>query len=437
MSNLTETDLLWADCAFISAMHVQKGSARNVISRCKTAGLTVIAGGPLFTSEHEEFEEVDHFVLNEAELTLQPFLKDLEQGCARQLYKTSSFADVRKTPAPLWELADLRQYACMSVQSSRGCPFNCDFCNVTALYGHRPRVKSEKQVVYELDNLYNLGWRSQIFFVDDNFISNKTYLKTRLLPALIHWKKHKNGISFNTQATVDLADDELLMAMMVEAGFDTAFIGIETTDEDSLAECNKRQNKNRDLLESVKRIQRAGIQVQGGFIVGFDTDKRSVFQHQIDFIQNSGIVTAMVGLLQAPTGTRLYERLKKQGRLIGKMSGNTDGTTNFIPKMGLDVLCEGYREILRYIYSPKHYYQRVKTFLREYDRLKMEVPLDCQRFLAVFRSIIRLGIFGKERFRYWEILLWTLVLHPKLIPLAVTLTIYGHHFRKHCESRIS
>jgi radical SAM superfamily enzyme YgiQ (UPF0313 family) len=358
-------------------------------------------------------------------------------GSARRVYQTSEFCDVRQTPAPVWELADLKRYASMSIQFSRGCPFDCEFCNVTTLFGHRPRTKTAEQIIAELDSLYNLGWRGQLFFVDDNFIGNKRYLKTQLLPALIEWQKHKRGVPFNTEASVNLADDEELMEMMVEAGFDTVFIGIETPDEQGLAECNKKQNRNRDLVEDVKRMQRTGLQVQGGFIVGFDSDTQSIFQRQIDFIQETGVVTAMVGLLQALPGTKLYERLKQEGRLVGRVSGdNVDGTTNIIPNMDLDVLREGYRNIMCHIYSHKLYYKRVKTFLREYKTPKIETPLDFQRFLAFFRSNVRLGIFGKERFQYWRLLLWTLFRRPELFSLAITLAIHGHHFRKICELRI-
>ncbi len=433
---LTDKDLSWADSAFISAMAVQRESARQTIARCKEAGLRVVAGGPLFTSEYDQFEGVDHFVLNEAELTLSPFVQDLEQGCARRVYQTADFADIRETPAPMWGLIDLKHYASMSIQFSRGCPFNCDFCNVTALFGHKPRTKTAAQIIAELDGLYNLGWRGQIFFVDDNFIGNKKYLMTALLPALIQWQKHKDKISFNTEASVNLADDQALMEMMVAAGFDTVFIGIETPEEAGLAECNKKQNKNRDLVESVKRMQRSGLQVQGGFIVGFDSDTPSIFQRQIDFIQKSGIVTAMVGLLQAPAGTRLYHRMKQEGRLAGLISSNTDGTTNIIPRMELNALCDGYKKIMCHIYSPKHYYERVKTFLKEYNCPRTEIPLDFQRCMAFFRSCIHLGVFGKERFHYWKLLLWTIRKRPELLPLAITFSIYGHHFRKICELHI-
>ena len=436
VTKLTEKDLAWADCVFISAMAVQRESARQTISRCKDTGLKVVAGGPLFTGQYELFDEVDHFVLNEAELTLPSFLTDFERECARRVYTTCEFANIKATPAPMWELIELNRYASMSIQFSRGCPFNCDFCNVTALFGHRPRIKTSAQIIAELDSLYNLGWRGRIFFVDDNFIGNKKYLLTELLPALIEWQKDKKQISFNTETSVNLADDELLMEMMGKAGFDTVFIGIETPDEAGLAECNKKQNKSRDLIESVKRIQRAGLEVQGGFIVGFDSDTPSIFQRQIDFIQKSGIVTAMVGLLQAPPGTSLYKRLKQEGRLSGLASSNTDGKTNIIPRMELKVLCEGYKKIMCHIYSPKHYYERVRTFLQEYKTPETEIHLDFQRFMAFFRSCIRLGVFGRERFQYWKLLLWTLRKRPELLPLAITFAIYGHHFRRICELHI-
>ena len=431
VEKLTEKDLAWADYAFISGMVVQRDSAREIIARCKEANLKVIAGGPLFTSEYDQFEDVDHFVLNEAELTLPPFLADLEKGCAQHIYETPEFCDIHRTPAPLWDLIDLKRYASMSIQFSRGCPFNCEFCNVTALLGHRPRMKTAEQIIAELDGLYDQGWRGQVFFVDDNFIGNKGYLKNHLLPALIQWQKGRNEIPFNTEASVNLADDPALMEMMVKAGFDTVFIGIETPDEESLAECNKQQNKNRNLIESVKLMQRAGLQVQGGFIVGFDNDTPSIFQRQIEFIQKSGIVTAMVGVLNAPPGTGLYERMREEGRLIDFISGdNADGTTNILPRMGLDVLREGYGNLMQHIYSPEHYYKRAMTFLREYKRPKVRTPLDFQRLLAVLRSSIRLGIFGEERFQYWKILSWTLFRRPQMLPVTITLAIYGHHFRK-------
>ena len=434
---LTDDDLAWADLAFISGMVVQRDSARQIVARCVRSVTRTVAGGPLFTMEHASFPEVDHFVLNEAELTLPPFLADLERGHCDRLYRSAEFADMRKTPAPLWDLLDLERYASMSIQFSRGCPHNCDFCNVTALLGHRPRTKTAEQIIQELNGIRALGWCGPIFFVDDNLIGNKRCLKAELLPALIQWQKDKGDATFSTEASINLADDEQMMQMMAEAGFDTVFIGIETPNEDSLAECSKTQNRNRDLVEDVKRVQRAGMQVQGGFIVGFDSDTPSIFQRQIDFIQKSRIVTAMVGLLQAPPGTRSYDRLKLEGRLIDRISGdNVDGSTNIIPIMNLTTLRDGYKRILQSIYSPEHYYQRIRTLLREYRTPKIRIPFGFQQILAFLRSVVYLGIIGRERVQYWKLFWWTLFRRPQLFPLAITLAIYGHHLRRICELRV-
>ncbi|MCJ8499288.1 B12-binding domain-containing radical SAM protein [Desulfatitalea alkaliphila] len=437
VTDLTAADLDWADMVFIGAMAVQRVSARQVIRRCRAHGVKVVAGGPLFTAEPEAFADVDHLVLDEAELTLAPFLADLAQGNTRKIYRSSGFCDLGRTPVPDWGLVSMKRYASMSIQFSRGCPFNCDFCNVTALFGHRVRMKSPRQVVAELDSLYRAGWRGNIFFVDDNFIGNRGYLKEKLLPALIDWRKGKRGCVFFTEASINLADDPVLMEMMVRAGFDSVFIGIESPDAQSLAECRKTQNRDRDLLENVRRIQKAGLQVSGGFIVGFDCDTPSIFQRHIDFIQQSGIVTAMVGLLQAPPGTRLFDRLLRENRVTGPISGdNVDGTTNIVPKMGMAPLIEGYRSIMAHIYAPRHYYQRVRTLLKAFGAPRVRTPLDLQRCLAFGRSCLRLGVLGKERLHYWYLLLWTLLRKPRQLPLAVTLTIYGHHFRRICEMNI-
>jgi radical SAM superfamily enzyme YgiQ (UPF0313 family) len=439
VAKLTREDLAWADYAFVSAMTVQRTSAYQVIDRCRAAGTRIVAGGPLFTTEHEQFEAVDHFVLNEAELTLPPFLEDLGKGKAKRVYATSEFADVEKTPPPSWELADMDSYATMEVQYSRGCPYSCEFCNVTALFGHRPRTKTASQVVAELDGLYRRGWRGGVFFVDDNLIGNRRRLKRELLPALIQWRKDKAGMSFSTEVSINLADDEELLQMMVEAGFGTVFVGIETPEEASLVECSKKQNLNRDLVEDVRRIQRAGLEVQGGFIVGFDNDNSSTFQRLIDFIQKTGIVTAMVGLLQAPHGTMLYERLKRAGRLLEKMSGdNVDGTTNIIPVMDPELLRNGYRRLVQRLYAPEAYYQRVKTFLRDYRPPKIRTPMNpgylTEYVLAFLRSVYRLGVAGKERVQYWKLFLWTLFRRPRSFPLAIRFAIYGYHFRKISQS---
>jgi len=351
---LSDKDIKWADFVFVSAMIVQKESITEIITRCKKTGVKIVAGGPLFTTGYEDFKGVDHFVLNEAEVTLPLFLEDLQNGCANHVYTSNQWADIKKTPLPLWKLVNMKQYVTMNIQYSRGCPFNCEFCDITLLYGRIPRTKDKDQVIKELDNLYSQGWRNAVFFVDDNFIGNKRKLKEDVLPAIIEWmKEKKHPFSFITQASIELSDDEELMQLMVQAGFDTVFIGIETPNEKSLAECSKVQNKNRDLIGCVKKVQGFGLQVQGGFIVGFDNDPLSIFETQIKFIQKSGIVTAMVGLLHALPSTKLYCRLDKEKRLLKGASGNnTDFSINFIPKMNYEVLIDGYRKILNTVYSP-------------------------------------------------------------------------------------
>jgi radical SAM superfamily enzyme YgiQ (UPF0313 family) len=435
VSNLGPGDLAWADMAFVSAMAVQRDSANKVIAQCSRSEVKVVAGGPLFTSEQEAFPDVDHFVLNEAELTLQPFLDDLEKGSAKRVYSTGEFPDIRKTPAPKWQLLDTRKYASMALQFSRGCPYQCDFCNVTALLGHKIRTKTSGQIIRELEGLHRLGWKDSIFFVDDNFIAHKAYLKKELLPRLIEWQQgNRSTTKFYTECSINLADDPELMEMMVQAGFTQVFIGIETPDDNALQACGKKHNTSRDMLENVRKIQNAGMEVQGGFIVGFDSDTPSIFQKQVEFIQKSGIVTAMVGILQALPGTKLYERMKREGRLLHHASGdNADSNTNIVPVMDPDILRRGYREMMEHLYAPKHYYQRIRTLLREYRVPKSRGRFRISQFLAFARSTVLLGVIGRERFQYWKMLIWTFFNRQRSLPLAVTLAIYGHHFRKVCR----
>jgi len=439
VSSLEDKDLRWADLVLISAMAVQKESVERIITRCKSAGVKIVAGGPLFTTAYEEFRDVDYLALNEAEVTLPLFLEDLKNGCPKHIYTSDHWADLKKTPLPLWKLINMNHYATINIQYSRGCPFNCEFCDITLLCGRVPRTKDKDQIIRELESIYSYGFRSGVFFVDDNFIGNKRKLKDEILPAIAEWMElRKHPFSFITQASIELSDNEELMELMVKAGFDIVFVGIETPNEQSLTECSKFQNKNRDLLASVKKIQKSGLQVQAGFIVGFDNDPLTIFDTQIKFIQDSGIVTAMVGLLNALPRTQLYQRLEKEKRLLKDTSGdNTDFSINFIPKMNYDILISGYKKILNTVYSPKYYYKRVKTFLREYmPPQKKMFRFNMKYFCALFKSMFILGILGKERFHYWRLFFWTMFRRPKLFPMAITFSIYGLHFRKVFEKYI-
>jgi radical SAM superfamily enzyme YgiQ (UPF0313 family) len=433
VTRLTDGDIRWADYVFISAMAVQKESVKEVVARCKHFGVRTVAGGPLFTARSEEFDDFDYLVLGEAEITLHPFLEDLKKGHARHIYTSNEHPDISTTPIPLWSLIDMKQYSSMNLQYSRGCPYDCEFCDIIILDGHTPRTKSKEQMISEMDALYDQGWRGSLFVVDDNFIGNKRKLKAEILPALIEWREGKKyPFALCAEASINLADDEGLMRLMVAAGFDVVFIGIETPNDESLVECTKHQNQNRDLVASVKRLHQIGLEVQGGFIVGFDSDPESIFQTQIDFIQRSGIVTAMVGLLNAPTGTRLYQRLKAEGRLLSSSTGNnTDFSLNFIPKMDYDRLIGGYKHILDTIYSPREYYERIRTFLQVYIPPRTKAgKVQSHQIKAFFRSIWFLGIRGNGKRHYWRLFISYLMKSPPKFARFILLAVYGYHFRK-------
>lgn len=430
---LKDKDVAWADYVFISAMYIQKESVDQIIEMCKHQNVKIIAGGPLFTQESENYPEIDHFILNEAEITFPLFLDDLEKGLKPQrIYKTQEFADITTSPIPDYYLLDRKKYAFMNIQTSRGCPYDCDFCEITALLGRKVRIKNTDQIIDELNALYELNWRGSVFIVDDNFIGNKKRIKKDMLPALQEWMKlHEYPFTFNTQTSINLADDKELLSLMTDAGFHSTFIGIETPVAESLQCCNKVQNQNRDMVESVKTIQNAGMQVSGGFIVGFDDDSVNIFERQIDFIKQSGIVSAMVGLLNAPKNTKLYERLQKQNRLTTEATGsNTDQSMNFTPKMDYNELLDGYKKIIKGIYSIKPYYKRIREFSLNYQPTDVNHnKIQLFQILAFLKTILLIGIIGRGRLEYWKLVFWTLFHRPALFQDVITFIVYGYHFR--------
>jgi radical SAM superfamily enzyme YgiQ (UPF0313 family) len=435
-ARLRNSHLKWADYVFITAMAIQRSSVQRLIDRCKRLNVKTVAGGPLFTAFPEAWPNIDHLILNEAETTLPAFLEDLKNGCPKPLYTSGEKPSLKNSPIPQWDLIDMKQYAMMSIQYSRGCPFNCDFCDVTTLFGHTLRTKTKEQIIAELNSLYAAGWREGVFFVDDNFIGNRNILKKETLPAIVQWMEEKSyPFCLNTQASINLADDEELMTLMVRAGFDCVFIGIESPDDASLSECGKIQNTGRDLVAAIKKIQQFGMQVQAGFILGFDNDRPPVFDRLIKLIQESGVVTAMVGLLNAPAGTKLYQRLKKENRITKNFTGNnTDCSLNFIPKMNYDTLMNGYKSILNTIYSPKGYYERVSNFLDEYKpRAGRVVGLQLDHIKAFVRVMWILGFKENGRSHYWRFLVKTIFKRPRFFTLSITMAIYGFHFRKVVE----
>ena len=431
VERLKDSDVRWADYVLISAMIVHRDAVHRLVARCAALQKTVIAGGPLFTTGHEGFPEIPHFLLGEAEEVMPELVADLRQGRLRRLYYGKQWPDITRASVPRWELVNPRHYVTMSVQFSRGCPYDCEFCDIIVMNGRTPRTKTPAQLIAELEALRQRGWRDMVFIVDDNFIGDKKRTKA-LLRELIAWRERvKADMGFFTEASVNLADDAELCTLMVRAGFTKVFVGLETPSPESLQECHKLQNRGRDLVESVKRLQRAGLEVMGGFIVGFDNDQPDVFKQQFDFIQRSGVVTAMVGLLSALPQTRLYHRLKREGRLVADSTGNnTEAVLNFKPKLNREFLQAGYRDLMRRLYEPKVYYQRVRTFLENHRPSGPRLRLSRADFQAFLKSFWLLGVWERGRHNYWRFFMSTLVRRPRQLRYAVELAVMGYHFRR-------
>ena len=435
VARLKDEDLRWADYVLLGAMLVQKESVYAIMARCNAFGKTVIAGGPLFTTGHVAFPEIHHFVLGETEDVMPRVVADMQSGRLQPVYQAANRPDITHPPIPRWDLINFRHYVTMSVQFSRGCPFDCEFCDIIVMNGRLPRTKTPAQLIAELDALCRRGWKDMVFIVDDNFIGNKQRTKA-LLHALIDWRRRtRPRIGFLTEASVNLADDAHLCALMVEAGFKKVFVGIETPSVEALEECHKRQNQNRDLVGSVQTLQRAGLEVMGGFIVGFDSDQSDIFKRQFEFIQRSGVATAMVGLLSALPQTRLWQRLKREGRLEVESSGNnSDATLNFKPRLNRDFLQSGYRELVRKLYEPRNYYQRIRTFLKSHRPTGPRLRLSRDDLMAFLKSFWVLGVWHRGRVGYWRLFWGTLIRRPRQFPHAIELAIIGYHFRRVANS---
>jgi len=433
---LKEKHIKWADYVLISSIVGQKHSTKEVVDKVQKIGKTVIAGGSLFTIDWKEFSNIDTMVLGESEEIISVLAKDMENKNLKKIYSMEDFPAIQKTPVPAWDLVNLPYYNSVCIQISRGCPYNCEFCDVVQLNGRIPRIKSKDKIAAELDSVYKLGWRAGVFFVDDNFIGNKAVIKKEILPAIIEWQKErKYPFTLSTQASINMSDDTELMELMIRAGFATVFIGIETPDPDGLQECGKYHNINRNMLESVKKMQNMGFEVNAGFILGFDSDKDTIFQNQIDFIQKSGIVAAMVGILSVSPKSRLHERLKKANRLIDDTNSSDKNTSelfklNFIPKMEASKLLDGYSEVLKTIYSPRCYFARIRTFLREYKPKRLKrARVSVYHLRGLFSSLWFLGIKEKGRRYYWNLILWSLFRRPGLLPYAFGLPLGLLHFK--------
>lgn len=429
---LTPEAVSQADLVLTSSMLVQRDSLEQVIGLCKACGTTVVAGGPYPTTCHERVRGVDHFILNEAEATLPAFIDDYLRGRAMPIYQDTAKPGLDKTPPPRFDLVRADDYAAMSLQFSRGCPHGCEFCDIVELFGHVPRTKSPAQFLGEMDLLFATGWRGSLFVVDDNFIGHRKAVKDLLRQVAAWQKQRRYPFALFTEATLDLASDEELMSLMVEAGFNMVFLGIETPVESTLRSVGKHHNLKADMLESVRRIQARGMEVAAGFILGFDSDPEDIFDRQIAFIQDAGIPTAMVGLLTALPNTRLYRRLEAEGRIAEESEGNNthDLRLSYVPKMDPKVLLSGYRRVLSEIYRPQRYFERCMTLLKTLrihrtSRRRLGVP----EFRALGLSILRQST-SAYAWPYWKFLVRGVMLRPSLIAEIVAMAVKGHHFFK-------
>lgn len=432
IQNLTPDDITGADLVFVSAMIVQKESFQDVVRLCNEYGTRVVAGGPYPTSSYRSIQGVDHFVLNEGEITLPQFIKDLEMGRAQRVYNDTTKPDITKTPPPRFDLLEIGAYESMALQSSRGCPFNCEFCDIIEMFGRVPRYKTPEQLLREMDILYAMGYRGSLFIVDDNFIGNKPKVR-ELLDHIISWQKSRNyPFALFTEASINLAQDGPLMDRMRSAGFDNVFLGIETPIVETLALNHKQQNTKADMLDSIRIIQAKGIEVMGGFIVGFDSDPENIFDLQIDFIEKAAIPLAMIGTLVALPNTQLFRRLEREGRIVGETDGNNTHSMelNFIPRMPRETLMEGYKRIIAAIYNPKNYFGRCAALLKRMPYSEnSHSSIDGRHIKALFRSLLR-QTFSKYGAHYLRFLTSVILHNPKHFPGAVAMAVKGHHLFK-------
>jgi radical SAM superfamily enzyme YgiQ (UPF0313 family) len=430
VERLKDADLAWAEVALVSGMQVQQEHLVAVVERCRARGLRTVVGGPIASSVSATALKADHVVIGEAEDLVATLARDLEAGEARPVYEAAEKPAMKRSPLPDLSLIKMNRYSTMTVQYSRGCPFNCEFCDIIEIYGRRTRTKAVDQVLAELDQLHRAGWRGAVFLVDDNFIGNKKCAKD-LLTAMVEWGRvHGHPFTYLTEASVDLAEDLELLQLMRDAGFISVFLGIETPDECSLIANRKLQNTRRDLLESVQLIQQYGIEVMGGFILGFDTDREDVFDRMVEFIQNSAIPVAMVGLLQAMPGTQLFRRMWNEGRILHAGDGNnTDCTLNFLPRMDAARLVEGYRSVLRRIYSCDAYYERVKLFLSRCHPSSSRQRWNYESLRAMVSSIVLQGLLGRGRLSYWKFVLTAATRYRRSFGTAMTLAVMGYDFQ--------
>jgi len=442
VDSLSDDDLQWADVVLTGGLLVQTESTQDVIARAVAAGLPVAVGGPAPTATPELFSDASVVFRGEAEGRIDELVRALARGPGHRIVldAPATFPDMTKVPVPRFDLLDLSKYVSVSVQYSRGCPFKCEFCDVIEIFGRTPRVKTPGQMMAELEAIHRLGYKGTVFFVDDNFIGNKRAVG-RLLPALREWQ-HSRGRPFDlyTEASINLANDPQLLSDMADAGFSSVFVGIETPSEAALKQAGKLQNVGVDLSEAVDRITRAGLEVMGGFIVGFDADGEDVFALQREFLARQPMPLAMVGMLTALPGTALWRRLETEGRLRGRSNGDQFSRPNFVPVMDERALLRGYMELMKWLYSPKAYYGRCRAYQRRAGRVAGTRSSTLREIGALLRAMWHIGVISPRRRSFWRLMTTAISKGAGHLRQAVAHAVQGEHLiiytRKHLVPRM-
>lgn len=432
---LRDEDILWADVVLVGGMHIQSPSMHAIIERAKSLGRRTVVGGPAPTTCPEEFPDADHLFLGEAEGQASRLIELLESGSSARILSQEHQEKPAMTlvPVPRFDLLDLKRYASIGIQFSRGCPFNCEFCDIIEIFGRKPRTKTPEQMLAELDALHALGYRGSVFFVDDNFIGNKRAVSA-LLPQVIEWQaSHGDPFEFYTEASVNLASDENLMQAMVQAGFTAVFLGIETPSQEALSDAGKWQNVKVDLVEAIDTLTRSGLEVMGGFIVGFDQDTEGIFELQREFIAKLPIPLAMVGMLTCLPGTALWRRLEREGRILARPTGDQFDRPNFRPLMSEETLISGYARLLAQLYSPEAYIERCMAFLQRGRPRPVAHRVTRDELITLARTIWRIGLLGQWKRAFWRLVCQALFKAPALFPWAVTRAVMGEHLVRYTQ----
>ena len=427
VDEVTDEDILDSDVVMLTGMIVQRDALWALLQRCRALGRPSVVGGPYVTSTPETVP-ADHIVQGEGEIIIPQLAKDLENGTAVALYVETSRPSVAALPPPRYDLVNVEDYGDLAIQFSRGCPFLCEFCDIIALYGRAPRTKSLEQITTELDAVLATGFRGEVHFVDDNFIGNKKVVK-QILPGIAKWQR-QHGVPFNfyTEASVNLAEDDELLDLMVDAGFKSVFIGIETPSKESLRETRKLQNLKSDLIESLHYVHQRGLMVMAGFILGFDNEGPDIFDRMIGFVERSGVSMAMVGQLVAVPKTPLYDRLKREGRLRDIQPGDAFGPTNVVTVIPPRQMSSGFRRVIQALYEPRAYFGRVRKNLELLQPRGPERRLRAKDYARMLRSMWVQGVRSNYRGVYWRYLLWAMLHHPRKVRFTFHEAIFGHHF---------